>query len=101
LEPTLARTDDFFGVLYSGAVTPHAILALLRRAAPGRSLEICIHPGFPAPQNVNDYPRPGYNAFISAAARQTEHDALTDPSLAALVRERGLVLRSFDGAIKT
>jgi hypothetical protein len=101
LEPKLARTDDFFGVLYSGAVTPHAILALLRRAAPGRSLEICIHPGFPAPQNVNDYPRPGYNAFISAAARQTEHDALTDPSLAALVRERGLVLRSFDGAIKT
>jgi hypothetical protein len=49
---------------------------------------------------VRDYPRPGYNAFISAAARQTEHDVLADPELAGLVRERGLALRSFDGAMK-
>lgn len=98
--PTLASTDDFFGVLNSGKVTPRAMSALLRRAAPERSLEICIHPGFSAPKDVNDYPRANYNAFISAAARQTEHDVLTDPNLAALVRERGLVLRSFDGAIK-
>jgi chitin disaccharide deacetylase len=100
LRPALATTDDFFGVLYSGAVTKRALRALLRGAAPGRSLEICVHPGFPAPQDVNDYPRPGYNAFISTAARQNEHDALTDPALAGLVRERGLVLRSFDGAMK-
>ena len=100
LNPALATTDDFFGVLYSGAVTKRAMLALLRTATPGRSLEICIHPGFPAPAGVRDYPRPGYNAFISAAARQTEHDVLADPDVAGLVRERGLALRSFDGAIK-
>jgi predicted glycoside hydrolase/deacetylase ChbG (UPF0249 family) len=98
--PALATTDEFFGVLYSGAVTGRALRALLSAAAPGGSLEICIHPGFPAPQGVGDYPRPGYNAFISAAARQNEHDALTDQSLAGLVRERGLALRSFDGAMK-
>ena len=45
-------TDDFFGVLYSGAVTKRAMLSLLRTAAPRRSLEICIHPGFPAPAGV-------------------------------------------------
>ena len=100
LNPALATTDDFFGVLYSGAVTKRAMLALLRTATPGRSLEICIHPGFPAPAGVRDYPRPGYNAFISAVARQSEHDVLADPDVASLVRERGLALRSFDGAIK-
>jgi chitin disaccharide deacetylase len=100
LRPALATTDEFFGVLYSGAVTKRALRALLSTTALGRSLEICIHPGFPAPQGVSDYPRPGYNAFISAAARQNEHDALTDQSLAGLVRARGLALRSFDGAAK-
>ena len=100
LRPALATTDDFFGVLYSGAVTKRALFALLRSAPPGLSLEICIHPGFPAPQGVNDYPRAGYNAFISTAARQNEHDALTDPELAGLVHERALALRSFEGAIK-
>jgi predicted glycoside hydrolase/deacetylase ChbG (UPF0249 family) len=100
LRPALATTDDFFGVLYSGAVTKRALCALLGAAVPGRSLEICIHPGFAAPHGVRDYPRPGYNAFISTAARQNEHDALTDQSLAALVRARGLALRAFDGALK-
>jgi predicted glycoside hydrolase/deacetylase ChbG (UPF0249 family) len=100
LHPVLATTDDFFGVLYSGAVTKRAMLALLRKALPGRSLEICIHPGFPAPVAVRDYPRPGYNAFISAEARQTEHDVLADPDVAGLLRERGFALRSFAGAIK-
>jgi hypothetical protein len=76
------------------------MLALLRAAAPGRSLEVCIHPGFPAPLGVNDYPRPGYNAFISSAARRAEHDVLTDADVAALLRARGLALRSFDGAAK-
>jgi chitin disaccharide deacetylase len=100
LRPALATSDDFFGVLYSGVVTKRALRALLSVAAPGRSLEICIHPGFPAPPDVSDYPRPGYNAFISAAARQNEHDALTDQSLAGLVRARRLALRAFDGAAK-
>ena len=101
LRPTLATTDEFFGVIYSGAVTKRALLALLRNATPARSLEICIHPGFPAPHRVSDYPRPGYNAFISAAMRQVEHDVLTDPQVAKLVRTRGLALRGFDGTVKT
>jgi chitin disaccharide deacetylase len=100
LRPALATADEFFGVLYSGAVTLRALHALLRAAAPDRSLEICIHPGFPAPGDARDYPRAGYNAFISAAARRNEHDALADPALAELVRRRGLALRSFDGAVK-
>lgn len=100
LRPTLATSDDFFGVLYSGAVTRSPLRALLLNAEPGRSLEICIHPGFPALPGVDNYPQPGVNAFISATARQNEHDALTDPALAGLVRERGLMLRSFDGATK-
>ena len=101
MRPALATTDDFFGVLYSGAVTKRAMLALLHSASPRRSLEICIHPGFSSRQkDVNDYPRPGYNAFISAAARQTEHDVLADPEVAALLRARSLALRAFDGAIK-
>jgi chitin disaccharide deacetylase len=101
LRPALATTDAFFGVLYSGAVTKRALLALLRTATPGRSLEICIHPGFPAPQGGSDYTRPGYNVFISAAARQAEHDVLADPDVAALVRARGLCLHSFGGTMKT
>jgi hypothetical protein len=100
LRPILASTDDFFGVLYSGAVSRNAMSALLRASSSSRSLEICIHPGFPAPQNISDYPRPGYNAFISAPARQIEHDVISDPILAGLVGELGLVLRSFDGARK-
>jgi chitin disaccharide deacetylase len=100
LRPALATTDEFFGVLYSGAVTKRAMLSVLRAAVPGRSLEICIHPGFPAPADVRDYPRPGYNAFISAPARLVEHDVLADAEIAALVRQRGLKLRSFDGAVK-
>ena len=35
LTPALATTDDFFGVLYSGAVTKRAMLSLLRAASPG------------------------------------------------------------------
>jgi predicted glycoside hydrolase/deacetylase ChbG (UPF0249 family) len=96
----LATPDEFFGVLYSGVVSKHALLALLRAASPQRSLEICIHPGFPAPQGVNEYPRPGYNAFISAQARQAEHDVLADPDVADLIRAQGLALRAFDGSVK-
>lgn len=101
LHPSLATTDDFCGILYSGAVTKRAMLSLLRVAARDRSLELCLHPGFPAPQGVNDYPRPGYNAFISAPARRMEHDVLTDPDIVELVGERGLALRSFDGVAKS
>jgi hypothetical protein len=100
LRPRLATSSEFFGVLYSGAVTRRAMLALLAKTAPDRSLEICIHPGLPAPKGQAYYPRPGYNDFITSGARQSEHDVLTDPEVKELVRRRGLVLRAFDGRAK-
>jgi chitin disaccharide deacetylase len=100
LHPALATTDDFFGVLYSGAVTKRAMRAMLQVAVPERSLEICVHPGFPAPQGVNIYRQTSNNTFISSSARQTEHNLLVDQDIAELVRERGIALRSFDGVIK-
>jgi chitin disaccharide deacetylase len=101
IEPRLATTDGFFGILYSGTMTKRALVSVIARLPAGRSLEICIHPGFPAPEGESFYPRPGYNAFISASARKSEHDILVDPEVADLVRRRGLVLRAFDGCAKS
>jgi hypothetical protein len=98
--PQLPTTEDFFGVLYSGAVNANAIGRLVAAMPPDRSLEICIHPGFPAPSGVAFYPRPGYNQFISAPARQLEHDILVDGDLAHHLQRRGIVLRAFDGKPK-
>jgi chitin disaccharide deacetylase len=100
ITPHLATTQDFFGVLYSGGMTKRALEARIARAPTDRSLEICIHPGFPAPKGELFYPRAGYNDFISSSARQMEHDALVVADLADLVRRRGLVLRAFDGRPK-
>jgi predicted glycoside hydrolase/deacetylase ChbG (UPF0249 family) len=101
LRPHLATNDEFFGVLYSGAMTKRALLALLARMPTNRSLEICIHPGFPASKAESVYPRPGYNEFISSAARKVEHDILVDPEVEELVRRRGLTLRAFNGRAKS
>jgi hypothetical protein len=101
LRPELATPDEFFGVLYSGVIGKRALMALLRAIPPQRSLEICIHPGFPAPKGITDYSRFGTNnAFISAPARQAEHDVLIDPEVAELMRVRNLPLRAFDGSVK-
>jgi chitin disaccharide deacetylase len=97
MQPKLATTDQFFGIIYSGAMTRKALHSAIARMAPGRSLEICIHPGFRAPAGDAVYPRPGYNQFISSPARQLEHDLLLDRELGDLIRSRGLVLRAFDG----
>jgi predicted glycoside hydrolase/deacetylase ChbG (UPF0249 family) len=98
--PHLAANQDFFGVLYSGGMTKRALKARIARAPTDRSLEICIHPGFPAPKGELFYPRPGYNDFISSPARQMEHDALIVGDVVDLVQRRGLVLRAFDGRPK-
>jgi len=100
VQPQLATSDDFFGVLYSGAVTKRAMLALLAKASTKRSLEICIHPGFPAPKGETYYPRAGYNDFITSTARRVEHDVLVDAEVKELVQQRGLTLRAFDGRAK-
>jgi predicted glycoside hydrolase/deacetylase ChbG (UPF0249 family) len=100
VQPQLATTDDFFGVLLSGTVSKRALFGAVRALRSDRSLEICIHPGFPASRQDATYPMAYVNAFIMSASRQAEHDALLDQEIAALVRRRGLVLRSFDGRAK-
>jgi predicted glycoside hydrolase/deacetylase ChbG (UPF0249 family) len=97
----LSTNDEFFGVLYSGVVSRRAILALIASAPAGRSVEIGIHPGFPAPKGERFYPRPGYNNFISSPERQLEHDVLVDGEVINLLRRRGLTLRSYDGRPKS
>jgi chitin disaccharide deacetylase len=100
IRPKLATNDDFFGVMYSGAMNKTVIMSAIANASQERSLEICIHPGLPAPRGEVFYPRPGYNEFISSPARRVEHDILVDAEVNALVRESGLVLRAFDGRAK-
>jgi chitin disaccharide deacetylase len=98
--PRLLTNDEFFGVVYSGAVTKHAFRHLIAEAPSTKAIEICVHPGFPAPEATQAYPRPEYNRFISAPARQIEHDLLLDEQVAMLARHRGLVLRGYDGTLK-
>jgi len=100
IRPRLATTDDFFGVIDTGGVTKPAIMAAIEGLAADRSLEMCVHPGFPVPAVEAIYRQPDVNAWIISPARQVEHDALVDAEVGALVRRRGLVLRSFDGAEK-
>jgi YdjC-like protein len=100
IRPRLISNEDFFGILYSGRITKKALMGAIASASPARSMEICIHPGFPAPASEKFYPRPGYNAFISSPARQIEHDLLVDREIAARVHERGLTLRAFNGRPK-
>ena len=100
VRPTLATTDAFFGAVHSGALSKRALVSMIATLDAHSSLEICIHPGFPAPAGENYYPRPGYNAFIASSARRLEHDVLVDAEVQQFVRARGLILRAFDGREK-
>lgn len=100
LRPQVSTNDDFFGIIYSGTVTKKALAAAISHASPHRVTEICIHPGFPTPSGDAPYPRPGYNLFMSSAARQMEHDALVSGDIAGLIKSRGIVLRGYDGREK-
>jgi chitin disaccharide deacetylase len=96
----LLGNDDLFGVLYSGMVTNSSLLALIGCVEPDRVVEICIHPGFPAPSGTTYYARKAYDHFISSSARQIEHDILVEDSVKTAVRQRGLTLRAYDGKPK-
>ena len=100
IHPRLISNEDFFGILCSGVITKRGLMSAAAHAAIGRSTEICIHPGFPAPSGEAFYSRSGYNDFISSSARQIEHDILLNEDLADLLRRRGLTLRAFDGRPK-
>jgi chitin disaccharide deacetylase len=101
IRPRLAVNEDFFGILHSGAVSKSALEQAIVRIPTDRSIEVCIHPGFPAPRGEAFYPRPGYNDFISSPTRRLEHDILISAGVSEIVRRRGLVLRSFDGRPKS
>jgi hypothetical protein len=75
-------------------------LSAISRCVPGTSMEICIHPGFPAPGDHQTYSRANYNEFISSRWRQTEHDILVDEEVGEFVRVHRLALRGFDGQPK-
>jgi predicted glycoside hydrolase/deacetylase ChbG (UPF0249 family) len=100
IRPRLATPDEFFGVIYTGMVTKPAIMAAIADLAMDRSLELCVHPGFPVGTGEANYELADVNAWITSPSRQLEHDALVDPDVAALVRQRGITLRSFDGREK-
>jgi chitin disaccharide deacetylase len=100
ITPHLAANDELFGVLYSGVISKAAMLAVIEDAGLDRSIEICIHPGFPAPSGVQHYTQHEYNAFISSILRKREHDVLVDADVQAAIRRRGLKLRSYDGELK-
>jgi predicted glycoside hydrolase/deacetylase ChbG (UPF0249 family) len=100
VRPRLETTDRFFGVLYSGIVTKNALTRAITELPANQSLEVCIHPGFPPHRSVTAYPVASENSFVSSSARRMEHDVLTDTELRETVRERGLILRGFDGLAK-
>jgi predicted glycoside hydrolase/deacetylase ChbG (UPF0249 family) len=100
VRPRLATTDEFFGVIHTGKVTKRALVAAIAGLAADRSLEMCVHPGFPVPAAEATYRQADVNAWIISPARQMEHDALTDAEVGELVRRRGIALRSYDGSEK-
>jgi predicted glycoside hydrolase/deacetylase ChbG (UPF0249 family) len=100
IRPQLATNDELFGILYSGAVSKSALLGVIAAIRPDHCIEVCIHPGFPAPPGIRSYNRPGYNGFISSIARKNEHDILVDAEVQDAVRRQGLQLRSYDGKSK-
>jgi chitin disaccharide deacetylase len=100
IAPKLMVTNGFFGILYSGMINKRVLLAAITRYVPGTSMEICIHPGFPASGDAQPYGRANFNEFISSGCRQTEHDVLVDEEVRELVKVRRLVLRGFDGQPK-
>jgi predicted glycoside hydrolase/deacetylase ChbG (UPF0249 family) len=100
VRPDLATTDAFVGILDSGVLSKQALTSAILGLRENTSLEICIHPGFPARASEAVYPLAYVNDFISSPGRQGEHDVLIDPAIGELVRRRGLVLRDFAGRKK-
>jgi chitin disaccharide deacetylase len=100
ITPKLRVTNGFFGTLYSGMMNKRALLTAISRCLPGTSMEICIHPGFPASHHDRPYRRANYNEFINSRYRQIEHDILVDEQVRELVKVHRLVLRGFDGQPK-
>jgi chitin disaccharide deacetylase len=97
--PRLASPDAFFGVLHSGIISKPVLRGLLQRLAPQLANEICIHPGFqPSPALGSEVTI--FDEFAASPFRQIEHDALVDPEIADLIRQRQLRLVSFAGAEK-
>jgi predicted glycoside hydrolase/deacetylase ChbG (UPF0249 family) len=98
ITPRLETTELFFGIINSGAVVKRVLLKLLATIPTNKSVEICIHPALPLQTTAE--PGGRFDRFSSSAFRLLEYDALVAPEVIALVRKRGLTLRSFDGRQK-
>jgi len=97
--PRLDSPDFFFGVFHSGVIVKRVLINVLRAVPADRSVEICIHPGLPDRPALP--PGDDFAAFSASEYRRLEHDALVDAEVIELVAERGLLLRSFDGRVKS
>lgn len=100
IRPRLTINDDFFGVMHSGLMGRSTLFRIIGTASDAKTVEICMHPGFPASPSEQPYPEAEYNRFISSPARQIEHDALLDEEITTLLRQRRLTLRGYDGKEK-
>jgi predicted glycoside hydrolase/deacetylase ChbG (UPF0249 family) len=98
IKPRLETTDMFVGLFHSGAIVKSILLNLLAAIPTDKSVEICIHPGLP--DRTSSRSAHEFEAFATSPFRRLEHDALVDADVIALIRERGLTLRSFDGRTK-
>jgi predicted glycoside hydrolase/deacetylase ChbG (UPF0249 family) len=95
IRPRLATTESFFGLVHSGVMSGDVLRSLLEAVSPSQSVEICVHPGDPAPRGSGSF-----DGFMSSDWRSRERDALCDGGFADLMRRRGLALRSYAGVAK-
>jgi len=96
ITPRLITPDYFFGLMYSGQVTPLAMARFLAHVGRhGGVYEIGLHPGHAAPPGENVYPQPGYNDFISSPHREAELRLLTNAQTRALIDAHGIRLMSY------
>lgn len=95
IEPRIATSDRFFGLMYSGNLDKRSFIAFLHAiAGDDCSWEVSLHPGYPAPiDEANDYD-PGLNRFISSPWRRQELDLLLDREVKSLIERYRINLTS-------
>jgi len=96
IRPRLQSSDRFFGLMYSGAVTPRAFTRLIAHIALSRSLyEVGIHPGYAIGGGERIYSQPGVDDFIKSSHREEELRLLIDPEVHKMIEDCGVRLMSF------
>jgi len=86
-ETSLRVPEHFVGLVNSGRLSHSMLIHWLRKALPGRTYEIGVHPGFQIEDLDSLALRQESADFISQKARQEEHDALTNEQAIDFARE--------------